>query len=125
MGLKIDGFEDARVNKLSPELLENMGITVESGQLVVPIENHYDYYGRGRYEGAVTIGVVIHCLLPGKPGEAGSIEPFRRGLPGRHPGTRKSSSFYQHFSRKESNDFAFRQNCSLVFLLTGKKLIIR
>ncbi len=37
VGLKIEGFEDVRVNKLSPGLLENMGITIEDGQLVVPI----------------------------------------------------------------------------------------
>ena len=37
VGLKIEGFEDVRVNKLSPELLENMGITIEDGQLVVPV----------------------------------------------------------------------------------------
>jgi hypothetical protein len=109
VGLKIRGFEDVRVNKASPELLENMGITVEDGQLVVPvvmeipghlmgsglgfpfiealdydiqttcpeiveeygmkklrlgdvvaIRDAYDVYGPGRYEGAVTIGTVIH-----------------------------------------------------------------
>jgi len=109
VGLKIQGFEDVRVNKLSPELLEKMGITVEGGQLVVPvvmevpghimgsglgfpfiealdydiqttcpeiveeyglkklklgdvvaIRDAYDVYGPGRYEGAVTIGTVIH-----------------------------------------------------------------
>jgi hypothetical protein len=37
VGLKIEGFEDVRVNKLSPELLENMGIAVEDDQLVVPV----------------------------------------------------------------------------------------
>jgi hypothetical protein len=37
VGLKIEGFEDVRVNKLSPKLLENMGITIEDGQLVVPV----------------------------------------------------------------------------------------
>ncbi len=37
VGLKILGFEDVRVNKVSPELLENMGITIEGGQLVVPV----------------------------------------------------------------------------------------
>jgi len=37
VGLKILGFEDVRVNKISPELLENMGITIEGGQLVVPV----------------------------------------------------------------------------------------
>jgi hypothetical protein len=103
------GFEDVRVNKISPELLENMGITIEGGELVVPvvmeipahimgsglgfpfiealdydiqttcpeivktynleklrlgdvvaIRDAYDVYGPGRYEGAVTIGTVIH-----------------------------------------------------------------
>lgn len=37
VGLKIEGFEDVRVNKLDPKLLENMGIIVEGDQLVVPI----------------------------------------------------------------------------------------
>ena len=37
VGLKIKGFEDVRVNKCSPKLLENMGIKVEGGQLVVPV----------------------------------------------------------------------------------------
>ena len=36
-GLKIKGFEDVRVNKCSPRLLENMGIKVENGKLVVPV----------------------------------------------------------------------------------------
>jgi hypothetical protein len=109
VGLKIRGFEDVRVNKISPELLEKMGIAVDGGQLVVPvvmevpayimgsglgfpfiealdydiqttcpeiveeyglkklrlgdvvaIKDAYDVYGPGRYEGAVTIGFVIH-----------------------------------------------------------------
>jgi hypothetical protein len=37
VGLKIQGFEDVRVNKLSPELLENMGIKIEGNQLVIPV----------------------------------------------------------------------------------------
>jgi Domain of unknown function (DUF4438), N-terminal/Domain of unknown function (DUF4438), C-terminal len=109
VGLKIEGFEDVRVNKLSPEVLEKMGITVEGGELVVPvvmevpayimgsglgssfiesldydiqttcpqivdelglkklrlgdvvaIKDAYDFNGSGRYQGAVTIGTVIH-----------------------------------------------------------------
>lgn len=131
VGLKIDGFEDVRVNKLSPELLENMGITVERGRLVVPIvmavpgylmgsgiggnflepgdydiqttcpetvealglkklrlgdvvaiENHYDYYGRGRYEGAVTIGVVIHGWSD-YAGHGPGVNPVLSALPGK------------------------------------------
>jgi hypothetical protein len=37
VGLKIKGFEDVRVNKLSPELLEKMGIGIKKGKLVVPV----------------------------------------------------------------------------------------
>ena len=109
VGLKIEGFEDVRLNKISPEALENLGIEVNNDKLVVPvvmeipghimgsgvgsnfveandydiqttcpetvekynlkklrlgdlvaIRDHYNCYGTGRYEGAVTIGVCIH-----------------------------------------------------------------
>lgn len=108
VGLKIEGYEDVNVNKLSPDLLDKMGITVEDGKLVVPAVNElpahimgsgygmwpvtvdYDiqttcpevhdelglkklrfgdivvlkdqlnWWGRGYYKGAVTIGVIIH-----------------------------------------------------------------
>ncbi len=108
VGLEIEGFEDVRVNKLDPELLERMGIAVEEGRLVVPVtavypayimgsgygmwpvtidydiqttcpevfeelklkdirfgdvvalEDQLNWYGRGYYRGAVTIGVVVH-----------------------------------------------------------------
>ncbi len=109
VGLKIDGFDDVRVNKVAPEFLESMGIAVEGDELVVPvvmevpgylmgsgigasfietldydiqttcpesverydlkrlklgdvvaIRDHYNFWGAGRYEGAVTIGVIVH-----------------------------------------------------------------
>ena len=108
VGLKIDGLDDIKVNKLSPTLLENMGVTIEEGKLVVPVvielptyimgsgygmwpvtidydiqttcpEVHEDlglkklrfgdivalkdqlnWWGRGYYKGAISIGVVIH-----------------------------------------------------------------
>jgi hypothetical protein len=131
VGLKIEGFEDVRVNKLAPELLENMGITIDNGQLIVPIvmavpgylmgsgiggnfiesvdydiqttcpetveelglkklrlgdvvaiENHYDYYGRGRYLGAVTIGVVIHGWSD-YAGHGPGVNPVLSALPGK------------------------------------------
>ena len=131
VGLRIEGFEDVRVNKLSPELLENMGITIEKGQLVVPavmeipghimgsglgwpfiealdydiqttcpetveeyglkkiklgdlvaIRDHYDYYGNGRYEGAVTIGVCIHGWSD-SAGHGPGLNPVLSALPGR------------------------------------------
>lgn len=37
VGLKIKGFEDVRINKLSPELLEKMGIGIKKGKLVIPV----------------------------------------------------------------------------------------
>ena len=37
VGLKIEGFEDVKVNKLSPELFEKLGLTVEGGEIVVPV----------------------------------------------------------------------------------------
>lgn len=131
VGLKILGFEDVRVNKIDPEALEKIGITVENGQLVVPIvvevpgylmgsgmggsflepvdydiqttcpemvekynlkklrlgdlvaiRDHYDYYGRGRYEGAVTIGVVIHGFSD-YAGHGPGVNPILSALPGR------------------------------------------
>ncbi|MGB8951495.1 MAG: DUF4438 domain-containing protein [Candidatus Aminicenantales bacterium] len=131
VGLTIEGFEDVRVNKLSPELLGKMGIAIEDGQLVVPvvmeipghimgsglggsfiesvdydiqttcpeiveeyalkklrlgdlvaIKDHYDFYGRGRYEGAVTIGVVIHGFSDSS-GHGPGLNPILSALPGR------------------------------------------
>jgi hypothetical protein len=131
VGLKIEGFEDVKVNKLSPELLENMGLKIEGDQLVVPvvmevpgrimgsgiggqfvenidydiqttdpntveelglkklrlgdlvaIRDHYDFYGRGRYEGAVTIGVCIHGFSE-STGHGPGLNPVLSALPGR------------------------------------------
>ena len=131
LGLKIEGFEDVRINKLSPELLENMGIKIEINSLLIPvvmevpghimgsglgggfiesvdydiqttcpeiieeyglkklrlgdivaIRDHYDFYGRGRYEGAVTIGVVIHGFSD-MAGHGPGLNPIFSALPGR------------------------------------------
>ena len=108
VGLKIDGFEDVKVNKISPDLFEKMDIKVEDGKLIVPVVGEYpayimgsgtgmwpvtidydiqttcpevwdelglknlrfgdivalkdqlNWWGRGYYKGAMTIGVVIH-----------------------------------------------------------------
>jgi hypothetical protein len=131
VGLQIKGFEDVKVNKLSPELLENMGLKIDGDQLIVPvvmevpgrimgsgiggqfvesidydiqttdpktvedfglkklrlgdlvaIRDHYDYYGRGRYAGAVTIGVCIHGFSD-SPGHGPGLNPVLSALPGR------------------------------------------
>ncbi len=131
VGLQIEGFEDVRVNKMSPELLEKVGLTEEDGQIVVPvvlevpghimgsgmggsyletvdydiqttcpetveeyglktlrlgdlvaIRDHYDYYGRGRYQGAITIGVCIHGFSE-MAGHGPGLNPILSALPGR------------------------------------------
>jgi hypothetical protein len=131
VGLKIEGFEDVRLNKMSPELLGRISLAIEGNELVVPvvmevpghimgsglggsslevvdydiqttcpetveeyglkklrlgdlvaIRDHYDYWGRGRYEGAVTIGVVIHGFS-NMAGHGPGINPIMSALPGR------------------------------------------
>lgn len=131
VGLKILGFEDVRVNKIDPDALEKIGLTIENNQLVVPvvmeipgyimgsgmggsfletvdydiqttcpetvekynlkklrlgdlvaIKDHYDFYGRGRYEGAITIGVVIHGFSD-YAGHGPGVNPILSALPGR------------------------------------------
>jgi hypothetical protein len=131
LGLKIEGFEDVKTNKLSPELLAKMGVTIEGDQLVVPvamevpghimgsgigagfvesldydiqttcpetvkryglkklrlgdlvaIRDHYDFYGTGRYEGAVTIGVCIHGWSQ-MAGHGPGLNPILSAKPGR------------------------------------------
>lgn len=135
IGLEIDGFDDVRVNKIAPDLLEDLGIEIEGDRLVVPvakrvpgrimgsgvglassayiiegadydiqttdpatideydlssirlgdvvaIEDHYDFWGKGRFEGAVTIGVVIHGFSH-HSGHGPGVNPILSALPGR------------------------------------------
>ncbi|MCX7974952.1 MAG: DUF4438 domain-containing protein [Candidatus Aminicenantes bacterium] len=131
VGLKILGFEDVRINKIDPEALEKIGLTIENDQLVVPvvmeipghimgsgmggsfletidydiqttcpetvnkynlkrlrlgdlvaIKDHYNFYGRGRYQGAVTIGVIIHGFSD-YAGHGPGVNPILSALPGR------------------------------------------
>jgi hypothetical protein len=131
VGLKIEGFEDVRVNKTSPELLEKLGIEVDGKKLVVPIaaevpgflmgsgigsdfiealdydiqttdpkmvekydlkklrlgdivaiRDHYDCYGTGRYEGTVTIGVIIHGWSD-YSGHGPGVNPILAAMPGK------------------------------------------
>lgn len=131
VGLKIEGFDDVRINKLSPEVLEKIVLKIEDNQLVVPvvmeipghimgsgigfpfiesldydiqttdpktveeyslkklrlgdlvaIMDHYDFYGTGRYKGAVTIGVCIHGFSE-SAGHGPGLNPVLSSLPGR------------------------------------------
>ncbi len=37
LGLRIEGFEDVKLNKMSPELFDRLGLALEGGQIVVPV----------------------------------------------------------------------------------------
>jgi len=131
VGLKIEGFPDVRVNKLDPDLLENLGITIDGDQISVPIvlevpghimgsgiggsfletgdydiqttdpkiveqydlkklklgdivaiRDHLDVFGRGRYPGALTIGVIIHGWSD-YAGHGPGVNPILSALPGK------------------------------------------
>jgi len=47
VGLKIKGFEDVTINKISPMLLQKIGIKVKDGKLVVPVTAEYPAYIMG------------------------------------------------------------------------------
>ena len=131
VGLKIMGHSNIKVNKVSPNLLENMGITEKGEKLVVPVSkvlpgwimgagigydpsvetvdydiqttcpetneelgldelklgdviaimDHYDAWGRGRYGGAVTIGVIVHGWSD-LAGHGPGVNPIMAALPG-------------------------------------------
>jgi len=131
VGLKIEGFEEVRVNKIDPDMLEKLGIEIDGDQLIVPVVNevpghimgsgiggsflepvdydiqttcpeiveqynlkkfrlgdviairdHYDFYGRGRYEDAVTVGVIIHGWSD-LAGHGPGVNPILSALPGK------------------------------------------
>ena len=49
---------------------------------IVAIRDHYDVYGRGRYLGAVTIGVIVHGFS-GMAGHGPGVDPILSALPGK------------------------------------------
>ena len=55
VGLKIKGFEDVKVNKCDPSLLEKLGIIVESGKLVVPVVGEFPGFLMGSGIGSAPI----------------------------------------------------------------------
>lgn len=80
VGLEISGFEDVKVNKLSPTLLEKMGITTKNGKLVVPVVGEYPAYIMGSYYGSspVTWDYDIQTTCPEVLDELG-IKKLRFG----------------------------------------------
>ncbi len=73
---------DYDIQTTCPETVEALGLKKLRLGDVVAIENHYDYYGRGRYEGAVTIGVVIHGWSD-YAGHGPGVNPVLSALPGK------------------------------------------
>ena len=63
------------------ETLECPDPLAKLGDLVA-IRDHYDYWGRGRYKGAVTIGVVVHGFSA-MAGHGPGIDPILSALPGK------------------------------------------
>jgi len=79
---------DYDIQTTCPETVEEYGLKkLRLGDLVA-IRDHYDYWGRGRYEGAVTIGVVIHGFS-NMAGHGPGLNPILSALPG---GSRQRST---------------------------------
>ena len=51
---------DYDIQTTCPETNEEFNLADLNLGDIIAIENHYDAWGRGRYEGAVTIGVIVH-----------------------------------------------------------------
>jgi len=86
MGSGIGGpfieYIDYDIQTTCPEIVEEYDLKkIKRGDLVA-IKGHYDYYGRGRYEGAVTIGVCIHGWSD-YAGHGPGLNPVLSALPGR------------------------------------------
>jgi hypothetical protein len=75
VGLKIHGFDDVKVEKIDPELLESMGITVEKGRLVVPVSKELPAYimgsGIGHWPVAEYVDYDIQTTCPEAISELG------------------------------------------------------
>lgn len=80
VGLKIEGYDDVKVNKISPPLLHKMNIKEEGGKLVVPVVNEFPAYIMGSGYGMfpVSIDYDIQTTSPDAPMELG-VDKLRFG----------------------------------------------
>jgi len=100
VGLKIEGFEDVKINKLSPELFEKLGLAVDGGEIVVPVvmevPGHIMGSGLG-YQPVESLDYDIQTTCPEvveqynlkklKLGDVVAIRDHSDAYsPGRHPG---------------------------------------
>jgi hypothetical protein len=73
---------DYDIQTTCPETVEEYKLKdLKLGDLVA-IRDHYDYYGRGRYEDAVTIGICIHGWSD-YAGHGPGLNPVLSALPGK------------------------------------------
>ncbi|MDP7444026.1 MAG: DUF4438 domain-containing protein, partial [Candidatus Bathyarchaeota archaeon] len=73
---------DYDIQTTCPEYVAKYGLQEIRLGDIVAIKDHYCAYGRGRYEGAMTIGVVIHGWSDSS-GHGPGINPVLSALPGR------------------------------------------
>jgi hypothetical protein len=73
---------DYDIQTTDPKIVEELGLKkLRLGDLVA-IRDHYDFYGNGRYAGAVTIGVCIHGWSD-MAGHGPGLNPVLSALPGK------------------------------------------
>jgi hypothetical protein len=86
MGSGLGGYfiepVDYDIQTTDPQTVETYGLKeLRIGDLVA-IRDHYDAFGRGRYEGAVTVGVCVHGFSD-YSGHGPGLNPVLSALPGR------------------------------------------
>lgn len=86
MGSGIGGgfieYIDYDIQTTDPKIIEEYNLEkIRLGDLIA-IRDHYDYYGRGRYEDALTIGICIHGFSEAS-GHGPGLNPVLAALPGK------------------------------------------
>jgi hypothetical protein len=92
---------DCDIQTTDPKAVEEFGLKkLRLGDLVA-IKDHYDYYGNGRYEGAVTIGVCIHGWSD-MAGHGPGLNPVLSALPGKTKNEDRSPRKYGLLPRDQT-----------------------
>ena len=65
-----------------PEVVEELNLKSLRLSDVIAIPGHYGAWGRGRYEGAMTIGVIVHGFSS-SGGHGPGVNPIMAALPGK------------------------------------------
>jgi len=73
---------DYDIQTTDPKMVEKYGLKKLKLGDIVAIRDHYDFYGRGRYENAITIGVIIHGWSD-YAGHGPGVNPILSALPGK------------------------------------------